>query len=330
MNKPGISLLLLLMLFLVSCRAQVPGCMDPLANNFNPDASMSDGSCTYDSVALAPLWSCPLSDELVESSGLILYEGKLWTHNDDLDTRLYLLDTICNPVMRRYVNLEGVVNTDWEEISQDQEYIYLGDLGNNLSGNRADLHILRVEKKSLQSENQIIDTISISYADQNDLTPVAPNQTEFDCEAFLVTEDSIYLFTKQWTTFHSSLYSIPNSPGSHKAKRLGEFNSQGLITGATYNESMNLLVLCGYSSLMQPFFYLLYDFRDFQFFSGNMRRIELLLPLHQVEAVASGDGLFYYVTNESFALSSELNNEQKLHLFDLKDLVPEHLQALMK
>ena len=330
MKKPGISLLFLLLMFLVSCSAQVPGCLDPLANNFNPDASEDDGSCTYDPVALAPLWSCPLQEALGESSGLIFYDGKLWTHNDDLDTRLYLLDTICNPVMRRYVNLEGVVNTDWEEISQDREYIYLGDLGNNLSGDRSDLHILRIEKESLQTENQIIDTIYFSYGDQYDLSPTAPNQTEFDCEAFVVTEDSIYLFTKQWTTFRCSLYSIPKRPGSHTANRLGEFNARGLITGASYNESMNLLVLCGYSSVMQPFFYLLYDFRDKQFFSGNKRRIELLLPLHQVEAVASRDGLFYYVTNESFALSSELINEQKLHLFDLTEFVPENLRALMK
>ena len=330
MDKPGIILIFWFMLLLVSCNAQVPGCMDALANNFNPDASENDGSCSYDPVSLAPLWSCSLRDELSESSGLILYGDHLWTHNDDLDTRLYLLDTVCNPVMSRYVNIEGVVNTNWEEISQDEEYIYLGDLGNNLSGDRSDLHILRVEKQSLQSDNQIIDTISFSYSDQYDLTPAAPNQTEFDCEAFIVTEDSIYLFTKQWTTYRSSLYSLPKRPGSHVAKRLGEFNSKGLITGATYMESMNLVVLCGYSSLMQPFFYLLYDFRDHQFFSGNRRRIELLLPLHQVEAVASRDGLFYYVTNESFALAPELSNAQKLHLFDLRDYVPDYLQALMK
>ncbi len=330
MKKHGIFLPLLCMLFLVSCRAQMPGCMDPLANNFDPDASESDGSCTYDPVSLAPLWSCPLREELLESSGLIRYGDHLWTHNDDLDTRLYLLDTVCNPLIFRYVNIEGVVNTDWEEISQDENYIYLGDLGNNLSGDRTDLHILRIEKHSLQSDNQIIDTISFNYSDQVDLIPAAPNQTDFDCEAFIVTEDSIYLFTKQWTTFRSSLYSIPKRPGSHEAKRLGEFNSGGLITGATYMESMNLLVLCGYSTLMQPFFYMMYDFRDHQFLSGNRRRIELLLPLHQVEALTSSDGLFYYVTNESFALTSELGNEQKLHLFDLSDFVPEHLQALMK
>jgi len=330
MDKPGITLQFLLMLFLVSCRAQVPGCMDPLANNFNPDASESDGSCSYDPVALAPRWSCPLPDALAESSGLILYGQHLWTHNDDLDTRLYLLDTVCNPVMQRYVNIEGVVNTNWEEISQDRDYIYLGDLGNNLSGDRSDLHILRIDKQSIHSDNQIIDTISFFYSNQVDLTPAAPNQTEFDCEAFVVTEDSIYLFTKQWTTFHSSLYSIPKRPGNHEAKWLNEFNARGLITGATYMESMNLMVLCGYSSVMQPFFYLLYDFRDYQFFSGNRRRIELLLPLHQVEAVASGDGLFYYVTNESFAVASKLSNGQKVHLFDLREFIPEHLRALMK
>ena len=61
-----------------------------------------------------------------------------------------------------------VENSDWEEISQDDGYIYLGDFGNN-TGDRTDLHILRVEKSSLKSGKPSIDTIWYTYSDQYDI-----------------------------------------------------------------------------------------------------------------------------------------------------------------
>jgi hypothetical protein len=41
-----------------------------------------------------------------------------------------------------------VVNKDWEDFTR-HTYFYIGDFGNNVSGNRKDLHILRIEKESL-------------------------------------------------------------------------------------------------------------------------------------------------------------------------------------
>ncbi len=60
-------------------------------------------------------------------------------------------------------------NTDWEDIAQDENYIYLGDIGNN-SGNRKDLHILRISKNSILKDTPKIDIISFSYPDQTDFT----------------------------------------------------------------------------------------------------------------------------------------------------------------
>ena len=42
--------------------------------------------------------------------------------------------------------MSNIKNTDWEEISQDKDFIYIGDIGNN-SGNRDDLKIYRAGKK---------------------------------------------------------------------------------------------------------------------------------------------------------------------------------------
>lgn len=316
MDKFGTILLCLSMLFLVSCRAQLPGCTDPLANNFNPKATENDGSCIYEPVSVSPDTTFPLSDVLSETSGLILWNGFLWTHNDDSDTKIYQLDSDQANIIRHY-NLEEVNNREWEEISQDDEYIYLGDFGNNASGNRDDLHILRIDKQFIRSEVLSIDTIWFTYCDQLDFSPVAPNQTDFDCEAFIVSKDSIYLFTKQWTSGQTTVYSLPRIPGKHLAKRVDQYDIQGLVTGATCLDSLNLLTLCGYNSLLQPFIYLLYDFRDHRFFSGNKRKLAVALPFHQVEGVATGDGLIYYLSNESFVMHPAVNNVQRLHLFDL-------------
>ncbi|MDZ7615227.1 MAG: hypothetical protein U5K51_17140 [Flavobacteriaceae bacterium] len=77
---------------------------------------------------------------------MILWNDRLWTHNDNTDTHLYALNTN-NPDSNEAVALDGTRNVDWEEISQDEDYIYIGDFGNNANGNRRDLQIFKDKKK---------------------------------------------------------------------------------------------------------------------------------------------------------------------------------------
>lgn len=324
MNKPVILLIVLIQLFLASCNAQIPGCTDPLANNYNPSATVNDGSCTYDPHAVSPNATYSLSEQLLETSGLVLWEDYIWTHNDNGDNRLYGLNRANGDISMEYL-LEGVVNTDWEEVSQDEEYLYIGDIGNNASGNRTDLHLLRILKSSLLDNNPRIDTIWFTYSEQVHFDPSEPNQTDFDSEAFIVSKDSIYLFTKEWISAQTTVYSLPKIPGIHVADKITTFNAQGLITGASYLENNSLLVLCGYTSLLHPFLWLLYDFAGNNFFSGNKRRITVSLPFHQVEAIATNDGFMFYMSNEYFAIPGITNNPQKLHLLDLENLLVNYL-----
>ncbi len=72
---------------------------------------------------------------------MIFWKEKLWTVNDDRDTNRYRFDTVGN-------NLEPILiknekNEDWEVITLDSSHIYIGNFGNNVSGNRKDLHILK-------------------------------------------------------------------------------------------------------------------------------------------------------------------------------------------
>jgi len=273
---------------------------------------------------VGPVRTQDLSALVSSTSGLIFWDGLLWTHNDNDDTKLYGLDTVSAEISREYL-LPDVVNTDWEDIAEDGEYIYIGDFGNNASGNRTDLHILRIEMASLKSGNPFIDTIWFSYSDQLDLDPVEPNQTNFDCEAMVVSYDHIYLFTKRWIDGQTTLYALPKQAGTYVAQKRESFNIQGLVTGATLLEPERLLVLCGYSGILQPFIYLLYDYTGNDFFSGNKRRVNITIPFLQVEGITTKNGLIYHLSNEAFVLEPATNTPQKLHLFDLSELLGEFL-----
>ncbi|MBO4738878.1 MAG: T9SS type A sorting domain-containing protein, partial [Bacteroidales bacterium] len=105
---------------------------------------------------------------------------------------------------------------------------------------------------------------------------------------------------------------------------------EGLITSANYNAETKQIVLCGYSSLLQPFLLLLYDYQGNDFFSGNKRKINLNLPFHQVEAIAGFGNYQYYLTNEYISRYG-VTIPAKFHKIDLSEfLSPETVNVLDK
>jgi hypothetical protein len=289
----------------------------PQTNKGTDTAIVKNKKCEYPKTKIKLLFSSPLSDSLKETSGILYFDGLFWTHNDDHDTTLYGLDK--SGKIKREIKLNGVGNHDWEEITQDSSYLYIGDFGNNYSGNRKDLSILKIEKRSFLQEQPHIETITFSYSNQSNFSPQKTNKTKFDCEAFVVTNDSIYLFTKEWKTATTSLYALPNKTGHQVAQLQASWDCKGLITGATYLEATKKIVLCGYTKRGSPFLYLLYDFEDNHFFSGGKKRINLKLRFHQIEGIATIDGNTFYMTNEALDRKPFLKIPQKWHVMELKD-----------
>jgi len=309
------------------CHAQVCGCTDSLAINYNAEATVNDGSCEYASTIIETSEIGTLDSLLDGSSTLFFWNNGYWTFNDHNDNCLYQIDSI-NATITETLCINSISSHDMEEISQDSLYLYFGDMGNN-RGNRHDLHILRISKESILNQTFAIDTIAFSYEDQTDFT-AQPQATDFDCEAFVVTDDSIYLFTKQWVSTQTTIYSLPKTPGTHIAQRRETYNVNGLITGATYIPEYQLIVLCGYSysrsvrvSSLRPFIVLLYDYKDHRFFSGNKRRLNFKSTVKsQVEAIATHNGLDYYITNEHFettVMGIHFNLPAKLQRVDLRN-----------
>jgi hypothetical protein len=271
-------------------------------------------------VTLAPVYSVQLPAELLETSSITRFQQGLVTHNDNSDENLYVIDTLNGAILQTFALL-GTSNLDWEEITQDSVYLYVGDFGNN-AGNRTYLHILLIEKSSLLVGTPAIDTIAFAYEDQIDFTP-SNQSTPFDCEAFIAGNDSLFLFTKNWDNQTTVCYSLPKIPGNYLAHRK---DVNGLITGATFVPSKKLVILSGYSSLLQPFMYLLFDFEGTDFFSSFQQKINLSLNFHQVEGISTTNGIDVYLTNEYFS-QSFITNQQKLHKFDLTPVLGEYLSG---
>ncbi len=145
-------------LFVNNLKAQVSGCTDAFATNYNSSATINDGSCIYSPASVTPTSTFNLGSSLKETSGLIQWNNQIWTHNDNTDVNIYGLDTINGNLVQSFP-LNSITNIDWEDISQDNKYVYIGDFGNNFNGDRTDLKIYRVDKNSILANSPIIDTI---------------------------------------------------------------------------------------------------------------------------------------------------------------------------
>lgn len=322
-------LLLTLLLSATSwATAQVCGCTDPLANNYNANATVNDGSCTYNSTTVSPTTLGELSETVNGTSGMIFWNDGYWTLNDHTNTNLYKLDSTSGALLDS-LDIATGGNYDTEEVSQDSLYLYFGDMGNN-AGSRTNLRIVRISKASLLAHAPVSDTIYFSYSDQTDFTASSQN-TDYDCESFVVGADSIFVFTKQWVSEGTVCYGFPKVPGTHVATPRGECNVGGLITGATYLPDKRIVVLCGYSNLLNPFIYLLYDFQGENFFSGNKRKLSFsALQRDQVEAIATSNALDYYITNEYYVYNGIITipRPAKLQKLDLSPYLSGYLESL--
>lgn len=286
------------------------GCNDPQALNFNPAATQNDGSCLYPITTYSPEFIGNLPSEVEESSGLVLHQNCLWTHNDSgWDPNLFCLDT-ANAALMRTIWVSKAENRDWEDITKDETHLFIGDFGNN-NGNRDDLQIYKLPLALISNDTIEAEGIAFEYPDQTDFT-TRPQNNNFDMEAMISLGDSLYLFSKNWLDLQTRVYALPKEAGTYEADLRDSFNVNGLITGASFREEDSLLVLVGYSPFLTPFAYLFWDYTGTQFFSGNKRKIELTIPFHQVEAIDwNPNGRYFFISNERF--NNVVNISPKLH-----------------
>lgn len=251
-----------------------------------------------------------LSDLVDESSGLVFLNNNLITFNDSGGSNsLYEIDVFNGEVIRT-VDIINATNNDWEDISVDSEYIYIGDFGNNY-GNRQDLLIYKISISDfLNSANNSVyaEEINFSYSDQINFQS-NPYNSNFDAESIISLNDSLYVFTKNWVDGKSNVYSISKNAGNYIASKIDSVDAQGLITAAEYNINSNTVTLLGYDT-DSPFIIELSNFNESNFSQGLISKFPLTVPETssiQTEGLTNIDN-YYYISAEDY-----LGNPQVLY-----------------
>lgn len=254
-----------------------------------------------------------LPKELKECSGMIQLDKNIFVGLNDGGNQpvLYAFDLKSGHETRK-IKIDSVRNNDWEELAQDDDYIYIGDTGNN-GGTRQNLMIYKIRKVDIKNLNEAVpEKIMFRYEGQTKFTD--SNRHNFDCEAFISVGDSLFLFTKNRGDLRTDVYAIPKIPGSYLARKLKSFDAKGLITGADYRSGISgaELILIGYNVKghdYNPFLIHFTNFSGSDFFGGLSERITIDHTLQSESVLFHGDQKVY--------ISNEENKNEKGNVYEV-------------
>jgi len=257
-----------------------------------------------------------LDSSLQETSGLLYLNNTIITHNDSGNTnQLFEIDP-SDGTISRTITISNATNSDWEDVAYDDTYIYIADIGNN-QGTRTDLKIYRILRSDYFANTTVMgEVINFSYSDQVDFSP-SPFSTNFDAEALIHCNNKLYIFTKNWIDATTNIYELSDTPGTHTATLVDTFDSEGLITGSTYNTTNGEIMLVGYDG-MGSFLIQLNGFNSGLFSNGTIQKTSLNVPMNystQTEGVASTSSNEYLISAEELS-----GNSQGLYSFNTSTL----------
>jgi len=251
----------------------------------------------YGASYITKKFSLPKSIE--ETSGLIKIDNQLWTHNDSGGaSKLYKIDERTGRVTRT-IQIDNAHNRDWEDIAYDDTYVYIGDTGNNM-GNRKDLKVYKIPKAALKSDQRI--KAEIIYYRYNDQKSFKRNlhKHNHDCEAMIALNGKLYLFSKNWQDYKTRLYELSTNPGQQTAIYLDTFDINGLVTAASYNPELGILLLTTYNNLMSVNIWAFSKHNNRNFFSGQSKKLNIDPLQGQVEGITFTGNYKAYLSSESF------------------------------
>lgn len=244
-----------------------------------------------------------LDERVHESSGLISIEGHLFTHNDSgHDARIFEIDRSGN--ILNTIKIENAVNHDWEDLAQDETYLYIGDIGNN-QGDRKDLTVYAVSKNELLTSDRVTaKAIKFHYQDQTRFKYDATT-TPYDAEALIAFGDNLYIFTKNWADKTTTLYRLSKESGEQTAVAIASQKLDFYVTGADIDPDGKSIALCGYQTKTAalPSIALLKHFSTDRFFSGEITTIDVTehpANFRQIESIIFTSPSEILITSERF------------------------------
>ena len=248
----------------------------------------------------------PLSKIIDETSGLEIVDDLFITHNDSGgEASVYYLSKKGQIVEKR--KLKSTSNNDWEDITKDDEYLYVSDSGNNYN-NRKDLKIYKVPiDKNSNEKNQ---TIYFKYPEQDSFK--INRNTIYDAEGLISVGTNLIIFTKNRANKITELYSVPKKPGKYDAKKIGSINVQSIVTGADYRDDLRILALTSTIDFNNYYLLLLknFDFSAKPDYTIDM--YEIPIGKSQVEAIKIINPREFWLTSE------DENSTNSARLFSMK------------
>ena len=235
-----------------------------------------------------------LSKLIDETSGLEIIDNQFITHNDSGgDPKLYYLDKKGKIVFERILN--GAKNNDWEDITKDEEYLYVANMGNNLD-NRKNLSIFKVP---IDTSNDQVEVIEFNYPEQVKFITLEKS-SQYDAEGLITIDENLIIFTKNKLKKITEIYTLPKTAGTYEAKKIGSLNTQSIITAADYDSKTKLLALTGSRSFKGDEYYILkiedFDLEIKKDYKINM--YEIPIGKTQVEAIKIIDSNTFWITSE--------------------------------
>ena len=236
-----------------------------------------------------------LSKLIDETSGLEIIDNQFITHNDSGgDPKLYYLDKKGKIVFERILN--GAKNNDWEDITRDEEYLYVANMGNNLD-NRKNLSIFKVP---IDTSNDQVEVIEFNYPEQVKFITLEKS-SQYDAEGLITIDENLIIFTKNKLKKITEIYTLPKKAGTYEAKKIGSLNTQSIITGADYDSKTKLLALTGSLSFKGDKYYILRikNFDPNNNINYKIDMYEIPLEKTQVESIKIIDKNTFWVTSEA-------------------------------
>ena len=231
-----------------------------------------------------------------ETSGLEILNEVFITHNDSGgEPSLYFFNLngeIINSITLEEESFWEIYNNDWEDITADEDYIFIADTGNNF-GNRDNLNIIKVKTTDFSIDSKI----DITYKDQETFIPRPKHK--YDAEALFLIEDKIAVFSKDRSRLFTDLYLIDKEITSKQVLESKiTYNVNSLITGGDYNKDMSLLALVSYNSKGSQFLILFEDFNLKNLAEKKFRKFKIPLDRAQIEAIKIIDSKTFWITSE--------------------------------
>ena len=239
-----------------------------------------------------------LSKKIDETSGLEIIDGQFITHNDSGgDPKLYYLDKKGKIVYERMI--EGAKNNDWEDITKDDEFIYVANMGNNFDTRKN----LSIVKTPIDPSSNTAELIEFNYPEQVKFN-TAYNKSQYDAEALITIDDFLIILTKNKLKKITEIYVLPKIAGKYEAKKIGSLNTQSIITGGDYDPDTKLLALTG--TLFFNEYYIL-KIENFNLEVNKDYKIDMYeIPIGktQVEAIKIIDSNTFWISSEDEKSSS--------------------------